>query len=156
MPQFDVSTFPSMIFWLLVSFSIVVYYYRNFVLQRFQLTIEDRLNTIRYNLEQAQALDEQATELLHLCDQRILDAKKDAERAFERKCLELDEISKKTAREMHLELQERRRLFDEKMRKQHNDLEKDMKKDIQKLVDQVCVVFDGKNPSVLSDHGDAK
>jgi F-type H+-transporting ATPase subunit b len=79
MPQFDASTFASQLFWLFVCFGFVCFIYVRYVIPRFNQTIEKRLHKVRYDLEQAQHLNEQIDALLTKHKMQIDEASKKAE-----------------------------------------------------------------------------
>ena len=56
MPQLDVSTFPSQIFWLIICFSVLYYLLSRRALPRISETLEARQDRIAADLDQAQRL----------------------------------------------------------------------------------------------------
>ena len=60
LPQFNISTFSSQIFWLAISFIFLYFYFAKSSLPKLSSTIEDRLSTIRTDLEQADSLSSNA------------------------------------------------------------------------------------------------
>ena len=56
LPQFDVTTFSSQLFWLLIMFVILYVFFAKKALPTLSKTIEDRRNTIRTDLEMADKL----------------------------------------------------------------------------------------------------
>lgn len=60
LPQFDTSTFASQIFWLLISFSLLYFFFAKSSLPKLSATIEDRMTLIKTDLEQADTLSTEA------------------------------------------------------------------------------------------------
>jgi len=60
MPQFDTSTFPTQLTWLVITFFILFFAMRQFVMPRITDVLEDRRNRIDDDLDCAQALKEDA------------------------------------------------------------------------------------------------
>lgn len=56
LPQFDITTFSSQIFWLAVMFAILYVYFSKFALPKLSSTIENRHATIKADLEQAEKI----------------------------------------------------------------------------------------------------
>lgn len=56
LPQFDVTTFSSQLFWLAITFVVLYFYFAKGALPKLSLAIENRRATIRKDLEQADAL----------------------------------------------------------------------------------------------------
>ncbi len=79
MPQFDTSTFISQIFWLAICLGMVIFCYVRIFIPKFNQTIEKRLSKIRYDLDQAEHMQEQATLLLERSQKKIEDAHRQVE-----------------------------------------------------------------------------
>ena len=79
MPQFDTSTFISQIFWLTICLGIVVFCYARIFIPKFNQTIEKRLSKIRYDVEQAEHMQERAKLLLDQSQKKLDDAQKQVE-----------------------------------------------------------------------------
>lgn len=60
MPQFDVSTFPTQVFWLVVSFILMYLLMARVALPRINRVLEERQRRIDDNLDRAQTLKEEA------------------------------------------------------------------------------------------------
>lgn len=79
MPQFNADTFPSQLFWLIVTF-LVLYACMNFlVLPRIRDNIRLRKNKISNDIERAELLKEQIENTVNEYENRILQAKNQAE-----------------------------------------------------------------------------
>ncbi|MDP5012494.1 MAG: hypothetical protein NWR39_01855 [Pseudomonadota bacterium] len=74
MPQFDTSTFISQIFWLAICLGVVIFFYARVFIPKFNRTIEQRLSKIRYDVEQAEHMQEQAKLLFEKSQKKIEDA----------------------------------------------------------------------------------
>jgi F-type H+-transporting ATPase subunit b len=71
MPQFDPSTFTSQIFWLLVSFGIVIGAFVFLFVPKINALLENRSKKIRQDLERAQILNQQIEKLLRSREERV-------------------------------------------------------------------------------------
>jgi F-type H+-transporting ATPase subunit b len=94
MPQFDTSTFISQIFWLAICLGMVIFCYVRIFIPKFNQTIEKRLSKIRYDVEQAEHMQEQAKLLFEKSQKKIEDAHRHIE-AHLKETLEGLEIKKK-------------------------------------------------------------
>ena len=54
LPQMDISTFPSQIFWLVVTFSILYMFMWKFVIPKLRITIEERRDKILNDINEAE------------------------------------------------------------------------------------------------------
>ena len=65
LPQMDISTFPSQIFWLVVTFSILYIFMWKFVIPNLRITIEERKDKISDDINEAEKLKSEAEEILN-------------------------------------------------------------------------------------------
>ena len=80
MPQLEVWTFPSQIFWLLITFSTLYYLLSRKALPRVSEILEARQDRIAADLDQAQRLRREAEAALATYEQGIATAQEDAHR----------------------------------------------------------------------------
>ena len=92
LPQFDVATYPSQIFWLLVSFSIVILGMIFLVLPKYQSLIEARIRKIKNEIDTAVYLQNEVITLKKERLQRMTQAEEDAR-------LQIEEATKKIMHE---------------------------------------------------------
>jgi F-type H+-transporting ATPase subunit b len=78
MPQFDTSTFPSQIFWLVVCFAVVFVFAWRIALPRIAATLENRQRKIGDDLARAGELAEQADEVMAAYEVRLAEARANA------------------------------------------------------------------------------
>ena len=78
MPQFDITTFASQIFWLVVTFAIVFVFAWRIVLPRISATLEDRQRKIGDDLARAGELADQADEVMAAYEARLAEARGNA------------------------------------------------------------------------------
>ena len=84
MPQLDVSTFPSQIFWLIICFSVLYYLLSRRALPRISETLEARQDRIAADLDQAQRLRREAEAALASYEEAMAKAQDRAQRAARR------------------------------------------------------------------------
>ena len=80
LPQMDISTFPSQIFWLVVTFSILYIFMWKFVIPKLRTTIEERRDKISNDINEAEKLKSEAEEILNKYESKISSSNQDAQK----------------------------------------------------------------------------
>ena len=80
LPQMDISTFPSQIFWLIVTFSILYIFMWKFVIPTLRITIEERRDKISNDINEAENLKSEAEEILNKYESKISSSNQDAQK----------------------------------------------------------------------------
>mgnify|MGYP006108912867 FL=1 len=78
MPQFDITTFASQIFWLIISFSVVFLFVWRIGLPRIANTLENRQKKIGDDLAKANELAEQTDEVMAAYEKKLADTRASA------------------------------------------------------------------------------
>ena len=78
MPQFDITTFASQIFWLIISFSVVFLFVWRIGLPRIANTLENRQKKIGDDLAKANELAEQTDEVMAAYEKKLTDTRASA------------------------------------------------------------------------------
>jgi F-type H+-transporting ATPase subunit b len=78
MPQFDITTFASQIFWLIISFSVVFLFLWRIGLPRIANTLENRQKKIGDDLAKANELAEQTDEVMAAYEKKLADTRASA------------------------------------------------------------------------------
>ena len=78
LPQMDISTFPSQLFWLVVTFSILYLFMWKFVIPRLGATIEERKDKNSNDINDADNLNKEATDILKKYDEQMASASKES------------------------------------------------------------------------------
>lgn len=98
MPQFDVSTFPTQIFWLVVSFILLYLLMARVALPRINRVLEERQRRIDDNLDRAQTLKEEADAATAEYERVIEEARESARAAIAEASQEMaDEAAQRRA-----------------------------------------------------------
>ncbi|MEM6666450.1 MAG: F0F1 ATP synthase subunit B [Pseudomonadota bacterium] len=77
-PPFDVSTFPSQLLWLAITFGLLYYLMKNVLIPRVGGIIEDRRDRIANDLAEAERLKEETEDAIASYEQALADAKQKA------------------------------------------------------------------------------
>ena len=78
LPQFDITTFPSQIFWLAVAFFILYTIFSSKILPDISVTIENRKETIESNLEESEKMKIEAEEIKRKYNETLMESKNEA------------------------------------------------------------------------------
>lgn len=71
LPQMDISTFPSQLFWLVVTFLILYVFMSKYVIPSLRTTIEERKDKILGDINEAEAVNNQASSSLKEYDDKL-------------------------------------------------------------------------------------
>lgn len=82
LPQMDISWFPTQIFWLLISFSVLYVVFSKKVLPELSTIIEDRRTHIQNDLDSAQSLKEEAESVQQAYEEILEDARQSSTASF--------------------------------------------------------------------------
>ena len=99
LPQMDISTFPSQIFWLIVTFSILYIFMWKFVIPKLRITIEERRDKISNDINEAEKLKSEAEEILNKYESKISSSNQDAQKIIVEAKSQSDEYIDKVKKE---------------------------------------------------------
>ena len=71
LPQMDISTFPSQLFWLIITFTALYLFMWKFVIPRLSTTIEERKDKISNDINDAEHLNSEASKILENYDDKM-------------------------------------------------------------------------------------
>lgn len=126
MPQLDVSTYPSQLFWLAVSFLTFYLILHYFIVPRFQRIFENRTHTLDTLTQQASHDREEAELLLNEYEQTLADARIEAHNRFKSV---FDEVTAKNAKrqsEVLERISSRLREHEQQLYRERLDARKDL------------------------------
>jgi F-type H+-transporting ATPase subunit b len=84
MPQFDVATFPTQLFWLVLTFAVLYAVMLRFALPRISEVLEARRSHIDHDLEAAEKLKSEAEQALAAYEKLMANAKSEAQAVIRR------------------------------------------------------------------------
>ena len=99
MPQLNFSTYTSQIFWLIISFSLMLLIMRFFIVPRISSIIDERNRNIKTYIKKAEKLQEEALIKLDQYNKAIEQAKTAIEKENETSMRELDEFLRRKSEE---------------------------------------------------------
>lgn len=101
MPQLDFATYPSQLFWLLISFTVLYYVMARHIVPRIHTVLENRQQRIEYDLDRAASLKVEAEEARESYETALADARGQAQTMLS----EVAEAIRITSDEKHRELE---------------------------------------------------
>ena len=90
MPQFNVKTFPSQLFWLVASFLVLYFFITFLVLPRIRENIRLRKNKISNNLERAESIKVEIEKMISQSDLKVEEAKNHVQKIIKDSLLRSD------------------------------------------------------------------
>ena len=78
LPQMDIASFPSQLFWLVITFSLLYLFMWKFVIPRLGATIEERRDKISNDINDADNLNTEATDILKKYDEQMASASQES------------------------------------------------------------------------------
>ena len=99
LPQMDISTFPSQIFWLVITFSILYMFMWKFVIPKLRITIEERRDKISNDVNEAEKLKTEAEEILNKYESKINSSNQNAQKIISEARNQSDEYIDKLKKE---------------------------------------------------------
>ncbi len=102
MPQLDPTSYPSQLFWLVVTFTVLYYVMSRHILPRIHTVIESRQQRIEYDLDRAASLKVEAEQARESYESALADARGQAQSMLN----DVAEAIRQTSDEKHKELDE--------------------------------------------------
>ncbi len=158
MPQFDPSTFTSQIFWLLVSFGIVIGAFVFLFVPRINTMLENRSKKIRHDLDRAQSLNHKIDELLKAREERIRNAEKKSAAIVQATLEEMEDKKEKQYKIVDAEIAQMIQSLQESIERQKLTLQALLKPLVNECVQQILPKLVGSDPEkkVLEKTGEKK
>ena len=126
MPQLDVSTYPSQLFWLAVSFLSLYLILHFFIVPRFQRIFENRTHSIDTLTQQASRDREEAELLLNEYEQTLAEARIEAHNRFKSVFDEVTATNTKKQSEVLERISSRLREHEQQLYRERLDARKDL------------------------------
>ena len=131
MPQFNAATFPSQLFWLVVTFVLLYVCIAFLILPRIRNNIRLRKNKISNDIERTELLKEQIEKTVKEYDNKIAEAKSQASE-------NLKNAIEKSNKDFITQLESVKQKLLQKISKAENDM-KDYKKNLEKDINKISI-----------------
>jgi F-type H+-transporting ATPase subunit b len=115
MPQFDITTYGSQIFWFTICFALLYFFVSKIILPRISKIIQEREAVIHFDTSSAQSLENKLCEL----QIKINNLRQEANQGYQSK---IEEITKKAAKEREIIISELKEKIDELTKKSRHEL----------------------------------
>lgn len=139
MPQLDVTTFPSQIFWLLVCFGILCFVVTLFLVPRLAKPIQQRLDILHNHQAEAERLLKEAEELAHANKEALNSARYQATSQLHQAINEAQTLRMSRLQSFDLEIQKQLHDLQQKVQVQQQDILNNSKELVTQIVQSLFV-----------------
>ena len=147
LPQMDISTFPSQIFWLVVTFSILYIFMWKFVIPKLRITIEERKDKISNDVNEAEKLKSEAEEILNKYESKISSSNQDAQKIITEARNQSDEYINKVKKENEAKITSMIEDSNMKIKEQEKKSKSEIEKATLETIKSISAKFIDKIPS---------
>tara|TARA_Y100000741_G_scaffold3455_1_gene2905 strand:+ start:43 stop:591 length:549 start_codon:yes stop_codon:yes gene_type:complete len=147
LPQMDISTFPSQIFWLVVTFSILYIFMWKFVIPKLRITIEERKDKISNDVNEAEKLKSEAEEILSKYESKISSSNQDAQKIITEARNQSDEYIDKVKKENEAKITSMIEDSNMKIKEQEKKSKSEIEKATLETIKSISAKFIDKIPS---------
>tara|TARA_X000000368_G_scaffold334918_1_gene272398 strand:+ start:160 stop:708 length:549 start_codon:yes stop_codon:yes gene_type:complete len=147
LPQMDISTFPSQIFWLVVTFSILYIFMWKFVIPKLRITIEERKDKISNDVNEAEKLKSEAEEILNKYESKISSSNQDAQKIITEARNQSDEYIDKVKKENEAKITSMIEDSNMKIKEQEKKSKSEIEKATLETIKSISAKFIDKIPS---------
>ena len=147
LPQMDISTFPSQIFWLIVTFSILYIFMWKFVIPKLRITIEERKDKISNDVNEAEKLKSEAEEILNKYESKISSSNQDAQKIITEARNQSDEYIDKVKKENEAKITSMIEDSNMKIKEQEKKSKSEIEKATLETIKSISAKFIDKIPS---------
>jgi len=127
LPQMDISTFPSQIFWLIITFGILYIFMWKFVIPNLRVTIEERTDKISNDINEAEKLKSQSEDILNKYESKMITTNQESAeivaKSKKRSDSHIDQIKKDHKRKIKKMIDESKQRIAEQEKKAHAEIE---------------------------------
>ena len=147
LPQMDISTFPSQIFWLVVTFSILYIFMWKFVIPKLRIIIEERRDKISNDVNEAEKLKSEAEEILNKYESEISSSNQDAQKIITEARNQSDEYIDKVKKENEAKITSMIEDSNMKIKEQEKKSKSEIEKATLETIKSISAKFIDKIPS---------
>ena len=147
LPQMDISTFPSQIFWLIVTFSILYIFMWKFVIPKLRNTIEERKDKISYDIDEAEQLRSEAKEILYKYESEMTSLNQESSKIISDAKKKSNEYIEKLKKDNETKINSMVEDSKNKILEQENKSQKEIEKATLETIKSISAKFIDKLPS---------
>lgn len=126
MPHLDVSSYPSQIFWLIISVLTMYFIMNTFIVPKIAKTIDERNNKIDGNIKIAEEFKNQAINIQNEYEAKLAEAKKSAQLQIEESNKELEKFIADKEAEFNKKFNIKLKESEEKIKSQKDEILSDL------------------------------
>ena len=128
LPQMDISTFPSQLFWLIITFTALYLFMWKFVIPRLSTTIEERKDKISNDINDAENLNSEASKILENYDDKMNSASLESNEIVSSSKATINEYLDKLKKDNEIKINEMITESEKKIHQQKQQSEQEIKK----------------------------
>jgi F-type H+-transporting ATPase subunit b len=157
MPQFDVETFPSLLFWLVISFVSLYAGLKYLVLPKLSATLDERQETIFAFTAKAELLRKKGEELQIETEAKLKRARDEIQRELQETTKNLTEKLKDQEALLLKKMQKEEVMAEEKIQIHATKIQEELSKEFPLLIEAALqkILHEAPNPETLKKHLDA-
>ncbi|MBS0184974.1 MAG: hypothetical protein JSS34_01255 [Proteobacteria bacterium] len=145
MPQLNVETFPSLIFWLILSFGVLYLGLRYLIIPKISKTMEMREEKIETYLEKAQEFQKKSLEIQKSNEEKLHEAHLDAQNLFTQHAREMKELYQKQENEIAENFHQQYLKFEKDLLLKQNEISQSLKSDAAQFIETFLKKTTGKH-----------
>ena len=147
LPQMDISTFPSQLFWLIVTFTALYLFMWKFVIPRLSTTIEERKDKISNDINDAENLNSEASKILENYDDKMNSASLESNEIVSSSKATMNEYLDKLKKDNEIKINAMITESEKKIHQQKQQSEQEIKKATIDTIKSIVSKYVGTVPS---------
>ncbi len=128
LPQMDISTFPSQLFWLIITFTALYLFMWKFVIPRLGTTIEERKDKISNDINDAENLNSEASKILENYEEKMNSASLESNEIVSNSKATMNEYLDKLKKDNEIKINAMITKSEKKIHQQKQQSEQEIKK----------------------------
>ena len=134
MPQLDVETFPSLFFWLILSFGALYLGLNYFVIPKITKILESREEKIEGYLDKAQKFQKKSFEIQKVNEEKLHEAHLEAQNLFSDHSKEMRDLYRRKEEELSQSFHKQYLKFEEDLTLKHQETSKTLAADVSEFI----------------------
>ena len=121
LPQFDMTTFPSQIFWLLIMFAFLYLFFSKKTLPEISSTLENRREQVKSDLDTAEKLRAEAEQAQHDYETGLIKAREESTKTMAKTQQKISEKAEKASNDYREKMEKEIATLEERLAKAQSD-----------------------------------
>ena len=147
LPQMDITTFPSQLFWLVITFAILYIFMWRVVIPKLSTTIEERKDKISNDINEAEKFNSEATGILERYEEQMSSASQNASTIISESKSQMNEYFENLKLENEKKIEEMIRKSQEMIKSREKESINEVRNATLETVKEITVKYLDKIPS---------